>query len=58
MSSKLFDVGRLYLSFVPVYIASKYNTTFCLINSDVIGIVEMGHRSVCFDVRQTEYDII
>ena len=54
-SFKLFDVAHLCLT---VYIEPRYGTVCFLINSDVIGTVEMGHRIVCFDVGQREYVVM
>ena len=46
---------RFWLFVPKQYISNQHTTRRVLINSDVTGTVEMDHRSVCFDVRLTEY---
>ena len=55
MSFKLFNVWHLYLN--GVYRTSTRHGVI-LINIDVTGTVEIGHRSVCFDARNTECDVM
>ena len=43
---------------LTVCIEPTHDTVCFLINRDVTGTVEIGHRNVCFDARKTEYDVM